>query len=100
MIDVLVNGAAGKMGREVVKALTAADGIRVVAAVDPGRHGCPLDDGAGDEVTCDPDLPSAIATSRPAVMVDFTHPASVEASCATALAAGVHCVVGTTGLSR
>ena len=46
MIDVLVSGAAGKMGSEVVRAVTAADGMRVVAAVDTvlgrviGRRRC------------------------------------------------------------
>jgi 4-hydroxy-tetrahydrodipicolinate reductase len=47
MIDVVVSGAAGRMGREVVRALTAAEGMRVVAAVDPGHAGGSIDDGAG-----------------------------------------------------
>ena len=47
MIDVIVTGAAGRMGREVVKAVTAADGMRVAAAVDPNAEGTVIDDGAG-----------------------------------------------------
>lgn len=100
MIDVLVSGAAGRMGREVVRALTAAEGIRIVAAVDPGHDGRTVDNGAGGEVPCTGDLAAAIKTSRPEVMVDFTHPAAVEDNLRTALANGVHCVVGTTGISE
>jgi 4-hydroxy-tetrahydrodipicolinate reductase len=98
MIDVLVTGAAGRMGHEVVRAVTAADGMRVVAAVDPGRDGVALDDGAGGFVTCTADLSAAIAQSQPDVMVDFTRPDVVEGNLRVALAAGVDCVVGTTGV--
>jgi len=98
MIDVVVSGAAGRMGREVVRALSSADGIRVVAAVDPGHEGRTVNDGAGGEVTCTADLAAAIAATTPQVLVDFTHPDAVEANLRTALGAGVHCVVGTTGL--
>jgi 4-hydroxy-tetrahydrodipicolinate reductase len=44
------------------------------------------------------DLAAAIASCEPQVMVDFTHPTAVEGNVRTALAAGVHCVVGTTGV--
>ncbi len=98
MIDVIVAGAAGKMGREVVRAVTAADGMRVAAAVDPGWSGRPVDDGAGGEVICQTDLHEAVAAHPAAVLVDFTHPDVVEANLRTALTAGVDCVVGTTGL--
>jgi 4-hydroxy-tetrahydrodipicolinate reductase len=99
MIDVLVCGAAGRMGREVVRALTAAEGVRVVAAVDPRQAGGTVDDGAGGEIVCSGELAVALEASRPAVMVDFTHPDAVEANLRAAVDAGVHCVVGTTGLA-
>ena len=98
MIDVLVAGAAGRMGREVVKAVTAAEGMRVVAAVDTGRTPQTVEDGAGGTIECRADLAGAIAETRPAVMVDFTHPDAVEANLRIALAAGVDSLVGTTGL--
>lgn len=100
MIHVLVSGAAGRMGREVVRALTAADNIDVVAAVDPGHDGRAIEDGAGGAVNCSADLATALAASSPDVMVDFTHPDAVEGNLRFALDAGVHCVVGTTGLSE
>lgn len=100
MIEVLVTGAAGRMGREVVRAVTAADGMHVCAAVDPGRAGEHIDDGALGEIVCVGDLAAAIEEFRPDVVVDFTHPSAVEGNLRVALAAGVDCVVGTTGLSE
>ncbi|MDO9108634.1 MAG: 4-hydroxy-tetrahydrodipicolinate reductase [Coriobacteriia bacterium] len=100
MIDVLVTGAAGNMGREVVKAITAAEGMRVAAAVDPGAAGKMIDDGALGEIECVADLASAILSSKSKVMVDFTHPSAVESNLRIALGAGIDCVVGTTGLSE
>lgn len=100
MIDVLVSGAAGRMGREVVRAVTAADTMRVVAAVDPGCAGATIDDGAGGALICFGSLEEAIKEASPHVMVDFTRPDTVEANVRIAAAAGVDCVVGTTGVSR
>ncbi|PKQ10187.1 MAG: 4-hydroxy-tetrahydrodipicolinate reductase [Actinobacteria bacterium HGW-Actinobacteria-9] len=100
MIRVLVTGAAGKMGREVVKTVTAAEGMSVVAAVDPGCDGLSVDDGSGNQIVCTGDLAAAITMHAPNVMVDFTHPDAVEGNLRIALQAGVDCVVGTTGLSE
>ena len=100
MIDVLVSGAAGRMGAEVVRAVTAANDMRVVSAVDPLNVGLLVDDGADGSVTCSHDLATAIAETSPHVMVDFTHPDAVESNLRVALAAGVDCVVGTTGLAQ
>ena len=96
MIKVLVNGARGRMGTEVVRAVLAEDDLELVAAVDPAHAGEPMAEGSG--LTVAGDLASAIAEASPDVMVDFTHPSVVQAALETALAAGVHCVVGTTGL--
>jgi len=100
MIRVLVTGAAGKVGSEVVKAVTDAEGMQVVAAVDPGVSGCFVLDSAGAHIECTQDLGAAITAFKPDVMVDFTRPDVVEANLRIALAAGVDCVVGTTGLSE
>jgi len=100
MIQVLVTGAAGKMGREVIKAVTDAPGMTVVAAVDPGAAGKSVEDGVGGEILCSADLAEAIGRTAPDVMVDFTHPSVVESNLRIALAAGIDCVVGTTGLSE
>lgn len=96
MITVLVSGAAGRMGSEVVRAVLSEDDLELVAAVDPAHSGQPV--GEGTTLSYESDLASAIEATRPQVMVDFTHPSAVGGNIATALAHGVHCVVGTTGL--
>ncbi len=93
MIRVIVTGAAGKVGREVVSAVSAEPDMEVVAAVDPLHAGECL-----EGVTITGELAEAIDASEPDVLVDFTHPTVVEANIRTALAAGVDCIVGTTGL--
>lgn len=100
MIDVIVSGAAGRMGSEVVRAVTDADGMRVVAAVDPGFANPVAGHNAAAEISCFTDLDTAIKETHPAVMVDFTHPDVVEGNLRIALTAGLDCVCGTTGLSH
>ncbi len=100
MVRVLVAGAAGRMGSEVVKAVSAADGMEVVGAVDPGASACFVPDAHGSHIECSTDLASAIDAAKPDVMVDFTRPDVVEHNLHIALGAGVDCVVGTTGLSE
>ncbi len=91
MIDVCVAGAAGRMGQAVVAAVTAAEGMRVAATADPA-----LGDAPGNS----PDLATALAATPCDVVVDFTRPDTVFANAQAALAAGVHAVIGTTGLSE
>lgn len=99
MIDVIVTGAAGRMGREVVKAVGQAEGMRVVAAVDARGAGTELDDGAGGAILTVDSLAEALALPGEKVLVDFTVPSAVESTIEQALAAGVDCVVGTTGVA-
>jgi 4-hydroxy-tetrahydrodipicolinate reductase len=78
------------MGQAVVGAVGAAEGMRVSMRVDPMLSG-----GAD----CHADVATALADGAADVMVDFTTPDTVFANVCTALRAGVHVVVGTTGLS-
>ena len=109
-IPVLVNGAAGKMGREVVKAIAAANDMTLVGAVDqnPDLQGQDIGEIAGCgtlEIPVtgvnefQPMLAMAAQEKQPAVMVDFTHPDSIYDNIRAAIAYGVRPVVGTTGLS-
>src|SRR5450830_591772 len=100
MIDVIVTGAAGRMGREVVRAFAAAEDMRVVAAIDPSSPSVAIDDGAGASILTSADLDAALAGGGGRVLVDFTVATADEATVARALAAGVHCVVGTTGVTE
>ncbi len=102
MIRVAVCGAAGRMGREVVAAITAEDGMEVVAAIDRQNVGEDAGVLAGSSalgVPIESELDAAIARTLPQVLVDFTLPASVMANVELAIAFGISPVIGTTGLS-
>lgn len=100
MIRVLVSGAAGRMGAEVVRAVTSAQGMTVVAAVDPNAAGGSVLVEDGRSIEYSADLQEAISASKPDVMVEFTHPTVVEGNVRIALANRVDCVIGTTGISE
>lgn len=91
MIEVIVSGAGGRMGEAVVAAVAAEPDMEVVARVDPAL------DAAAD---VHPDLASALAATSADVAVDFTRPDTVYANVLALLDAGVHGVIGTTGLSE
>lgn len=108
LIPVVINGAAGKMGKEVVKAIASADDLILVGAVDknPAVLGQDVGEVAGCgalEVPILDDLQSVLVLATQhqiqGVMVDFTHPDTVYDNVRSAIAYGVRPVVGTTGLS-
>lgn len=103
VIRVAVSGAAGRMGRAVVRAVQAADGLLLVAAIDHQEIGEDVGTLAGIGslgVRIGDNLEAELERQKPDVLVDFTLPAGVLANLRTALRLGVSPVVGTTGLSR
>lgn len=82
MIKVLVNGAHGKMGAEVVLAVSREADMELVGKIDRFDN-----------------LAERIQTLKPDVVVDFTHPDVVRDNVNIILSEGVRPVVGTTGLS-
>lgn len=106
-IPVVVNGAAGKMGREVIKAIAQAADMMLVGAIDknPGLLGQDIGEIAGGgplEIPVTQDLEATLVMAQSegnAVMVDFTHPDTIYETVRAAIAYGVRPVVGTTGLS-
>ncbi|MBQ9377864.1 MAG: 4-hydroxy-tetrahydrodipicolinate reductase [Schwartzia sp.] len=102
MVKVLVNGACGRMGQAVVKAVLEDGELSLVGAVDL-RGGVD----AGTMVGLSPcgvrvttGLAAAIDAAKPEVMVDFTRPDAVFENAVTALKKGVSPVIGTTGLTE
>jgi 4-hydroxy-tetrahydrodipicolinate reductase len=101
-IRVIVAGAGGRMGKEVLKLVLQDEELELAAAVnrsleesDAGRlAGLPE---AGISVT--DDLEAALATSGADVLVDFTNPQSAYPHTALALKYGVRPVIGTTGFT-
>jgi len=82
-INVLVNGAKGKMGSEVVKAIGRENDMAVISQTDLGDN-----------------LTEALNKNHPEVVVEFTQPSVVMSNLRVILGAGVNAVVGTTGITR
>lgn len=101
-IKVFVAGAAGKMGREVMKAVVADKELELVGAADMKLHGSDVGTLAGIEpvgIKLGELTAATLEASGAEVMVDFTAPHSVMQNSKIALAAGLRPVIGTTGLS-
>src|SRR5438105_8401508 len=101
-IRVAVTGAAGRMGREVVRAVSEAPGIDLVAAVMHSEIGADSGELSGlppNRIPIAGDLASIVSESKPHVLVDFTVAPSALANTSTALRSGVAADVGTTGIT-
>ena len=83
MIKVIVNGAQGKMGKAAVQAIENDPELSCVAQCD-----------------VDSNLESVISDTSPHVVLDFTHPTVVFSNAKIILNAGIHAVIGTSGLSE
>jgi 4-hydroxy-tetrahydrodipicolinate reductase len=88
-----VNGAGGRMGRTVCRAVAGDADLELVAGVDPSAVGENVENitlagdvGAFSDAGCD-------------VVVDFTVAAAARTSVPRIVASGIHTVVGTTGLN-
>ena len=98
----VVVGAAGRMGRMLIRAIDQAEGCRLVAAIErPGSAALGEDAGilaglpaSGIKVTGD----AAAAFAAAEGVLDFTAPDATVAFAELAAAAGILHVVGTTGL--
>jgi len=101
LTTVLVNGACGRMGRAVLKAVAEAKDLELVGAVDitGGADAGELAGVGANGVKVETDLKAALTRLQPEVMIDFTRPDVVYGNVITALQAKVSPVVGTTGLS-
>jgi len=99
-IKVVVHGAAGKMGSEVLDALCADGELEAVGAVDlkAERERLPLPDGSR-EIPFSADLGIILSGTRTDVMVDFTIREASMPAVRLAANHGVNLVIGTTGLS-
>ncbi len=93
MIDILVTGAAGKMGALSVATIAAQDDMRLVALVDP--RGAEF-----GEVPSFKGVTEALAQTAPRAALEFSVPDAVFANTTALLAAGVPTVVGATGLAE
>jgi 4-hydroxy-tetrahydrodipicolinate reductase len=101
MVRVIVAGATGWVGRELVKAVAAAADLELAGAVARSAAGQDAGTAAGGAalgVTVAASLEEALAVPSD-VVVDYTKPQVVKGHALAALKAGRHVVVGTSGLS-
>ena len=111
-IPVLVSGALGRMGSEVVNSVLNSPDCELVAAIDTnkknnGENISQLLNLKKSDVFVSNDLEGSLCSIsqdyrnekiKP-VLVDFTHPDSVYENTRSAIAYGISPVVGTTGLT-
>jgi 4-hydroxy-tetrahydrodipicolinate reductase len=90
---VLVNGATGKMGQEVCKAIADSPEYTLVGGVNVSGRALP-----GVEIFTD--LSQALDVTQAQVVVDFTTPDAVQKNMEVCFAAKVPMVIGTTGFSE
>ena len=111
-IPVLVSGALGRMGSEVVNLVLNSSDCKLVAAIDinkknNGENISQLLNLKSCEVFVSNDLEGSLCSVsqeyrnqniRP-ILVDFTHPDSVFENTRSSIAYGISPIIGTTGLS-
>lgn len=81
-LNILVNGAKGRMGTTTVAALSKERDLQCVAAIDQND-----------------DLEQAIKTHQPDIVIDFTIPDCVFSNAQTIIKHNVHPVIGASGLT-
>lgn len=99
-IKVVVYGASGRVGQEVVKAVCSDAETQLVGCVDvkATAEQLPLPDGSGT-VPFSTDIAAIIESCQPDVIVDFSVAAASMPAVRTASKRGVNMVIGTTGFS-
>jgi 4-hydroxy-tetrahydrodipicolinate reductase len=103
MIEVVVTGAAGRMGGHILRMVKAAEDLRLAAALE--RPGPAVGRDAGEVAGMGPlgvpvtaSLAEALAR-QPGVVVDFTHFEASAGHAEACAAAGVPIVIGSTGFT-
>lgn len=102
-IRVVVAGALGKMGREVVKTVLADPQLVLVGAVDRSSAGEDVGHALSLPATgilLNSSLRTTLLEQKADVLIDFTNPQAVRGNVETAIELGVRPVVGTTGIGE
>jgi len=99
-IKVIVHGAAGKVGQEVIRAVCGEGDMQMVGAVDmkAAEDSLPLPDGSSS-VPFSTDLSDILDRCQADVMVDFSIAKATMPAVRLASEKGINLVIGTTGFS-
>jgi len=96
---VVVRGAAGKVGQEVVRAVQAEEDLKLVGAVDLKAPGETLLLEDGTMVPFGTDFEAMLGQVKPDVVVDFTIASATMPAVRIAVDKRVNMVIGSTGFS-
>lgn len=101
VIRVIIHGALGKMGQEIINAVLHEPGLMIVGAAEKKvtQKYLPLT-GTPNLVSFSSDLAYLLKSCSPDVLVDFTNAAASIAAARIAIKQKVSMVIGTTGLSE
>ena len=99
-IRVVVHGASGKMGREVINALCREPGLQIVGAIElkVSDKSLALPNGSGT-VPFSSNLEYILTKCQPDVIIDFSTAQAAMTAVRIAVKQGVNLVIGTTGLT-
>jgi len=103
MIKVIVSGACGKMGKEVINAVNSANDMELVGAIDINNVGEDIGKiafGQENGIKIFSNLKDTIISTKADIVVDFTQPSSAFNNVKTIIEAGARPVIGTTGLKE
>ncbi len=98
-ISVAVFGALGKVGKEVLAAVSREEGLSLAAGVDQKAQNDHILLDNSHRVPLYKDLGDCLRDHKPQVMVDFSIADASMQAVRLCTAAGVHMVIGTTGFS-
>ena len=103
-IPVVVSGATGRMGREIVRTILGQVGMELVGAIGHARH---LGEDIGELVTGEPcgvivtpDIDQALSAARGGVLVEVSTGSFIKEVVFKAAQYNVACVIGSTGISN
>ena len=99
-IEVVVNGATGKMGTETVSAVSRQDDLALVGAVCRQDRGPVLKLPTGDQVSLSTNLEELIQKTQPDVLVDFTNATVCMEAASLGAAHSINLVLGSSGLNE
>lgn len=101
MINVCFAGITGWTAPPIVTAIDSADDLAIVAGVSRSAAGQTLTSAIGTtgKGSVHASVPEALRTARVDVLVDYTSAAAVKENVWAAVDAGVHVVVGSSGLT-
>lgn len=99
-LSVAVHGATGRVGQEIIKALSNDPELEPVGAVSLDADGSPLvlPDNSG-HIPHTLDTSSLLEQCSPSVIVDFSHIDVAIPMARTAINHGIHVVIGTSGVT-